>query len=50
MSTNLLTKRMKTKKKKRKRQFLKDNVTNLFRRKRINQQSIYGNFQYEKIV
>ena len=25
-----------------------DNVTNLFRRKRINQQSMYGNFQYEK--
>ena len=40
----------KKKKKKRKRQFLMDNVTNLFRRKRINQQSMYGNFQYEKIV
>ena len=54
-------KRMKAKKKKkrkkktknktkRKRQFLMDNVTNLFRRKRINLQSMYGNFQYEKIV
>ena len=49
---------MKTKKKKkkkekngrkRKRQFLMDNVTNLFRRKRINQPSMCGNFQYEKI-
>ena len=27
-----------------------DNVTNLFRRKIINQQSMYGNFQYDKIV
>ncbi len=27
-----------------------DNVTNLFSRKRINQQTMYGNFQYEKIV
>ena len=43
-------KTQKKKKKKRKRQFLMDNVTNLFRRKRINQQSMYGNFQYEKIV
>ena len=25
-----------------------DNVTDLFRRQRINQQSMYGNFQYEK--
>ena len=40
----------KRKKKKRKRQFLMDNVTNLFRRKRINQQLMCGNFQYEKIV
>ena len=38
------------KKRKRKKQFLMDNVTNLFRRKRINQQSMYGNFLYEKIV
>ena len=27
-----------------------DNITNLFWRKRMNQQSMYGNFQYEKIV
>ena len=43
---------MKTKKKKKKKeretQFLMDNVTNLFRGKRINQQSLYGNFHYEK--
>ena len=38
------------KNRKRKRQFLMDNVTNFFRRKRINQQSTHGNFQYEKIV
>ena len=35
---------------KRKTIFFMDNVINLFRRKRINQQSMYGNFQYEKIV
>ena len=44
------TKKKKKEKRKRKRQFLMDNVTNLFRRKRINQQSMYGDFQYEKIV
>ena len=44
------TKRKKKKRSKRKRQFLMDNVTNLFGRKRINQQSMSGNFQYEKIV
>ena len=40
----------KKKKWKRKKQFLMDNVTNFFRRKRKNQQSMYGNFKYEKIV
>ena len=47
------TKKKKKKKKKKKREkntILMDNITNLFRRKRINQQSMYGNFQYEKIV
>ena len=43
-------KKKKRKERKRKRQFLMDNVTNLFKRKRINQQSMYVNFQYEKIV
>ncbi len=38
------------KKKYEKRQFLMDNVANLFSRKRINQQSMYGNSQFEKIV
>ena len=43
-------KKKKREKWKRKRQFLMDNVTNLFRRKRMNQLSMYDNFQYEKIV
>ena len=50
MKTEKKKKKKRKKKRKRKRSFLMDNVTNIFRRKRINQLSMYGNFQYEKII